>query len=199
MNSEIERVAGSGWPDRLQPSQRYAHDVEQRLANGAVLDESRTADEWFAVVSEPLDVSEMYDWAVRADCGAVVIFSGTVRDHSVEGSEVRSGVQFLEYEAYASRVVSGFQAIADQIRSTWPDLGRIGIVHRIGRVELSESSVLVVVSAPHRPEAFAAAEFAIDTLKSSAPIWKHETWDGGSDWGLDARSAASKAGDRTGS
>ncbi|CAB4966681.1 unannotated protein [freshwater metagenome] len=67
-------------------------------------------------------------------------------------------------------------------------MGRVALLHRVGRIELNESSVVAVVSAPHRPEAFAAARFMIDALKSTAPIWKHETWDGGSDWGTRASS-----------
>ena len=79
-----------------------------------------------------------------------------------------------------------FAAIADEARRRWPDLGRIALIHRVGRIELGESSVLCVVSAPHRPEAFVAARFAIDAVKASAPIWKHETWSGGSSWGTGA-------------
>jgi molybdopterin synthase catalytic subunit len=178
-------------PNRPAVLHRYAHGVEHGVVEQSkvplALDDCvRTADDWFAVVTEELSVGELYDWAVRADCGAVVVFSGTIRDHSVEGSEVRSGVQFLEYEAYASEAVVRMQTIAHTARRTWPNLGRIAIVHRIGRVGLGESSVLVVVSAPHRPEAFDAARYAIDAVKSSVPIWKHETWNGGSDWGLGA-------------
>lgn len=131
-------------------------------------------------------MGELYDWAVRPDCGAVVVFSGTVRDHAVEAGETRTGVQFLDYEAYAEEVVPRFRAIAVEARARWSDLGRFALVHRVGRIELGESSVIAVVSAPHRPEAFEAARFAIDALKSTAPIWKHETWEGGSDWGTGA-------------
>lgn len=152
----------------------------------ALVDEFRTSDDWFAVVAGELSVPEVYQWAVREDCGAVVLFSGTIRDHSVEAGEVRTGVQYLDYEAYAQQAVARIRSIAETARGTWPSLGRVAIIHRIGRVEVAESSVLVAVSAPHRPEAFDAARYAIDTLKSAVPIWKHETWDGGSDWGLGA-------------
>jgi molybdopterin synthase catalytic subunit len=175
---------------------RYAHGVErsgveQSKGPRALTDGVRTADEWIAVVDGELSVGEVYDWAVRPDCGAVVVFSGTIRDHSVEGSQVRSGVQFLEYEAYASEALVRMGAIAEAARASWPTLGRIAIIHRIGRVDVGESSVVVVASSPHRPEAFEVARFAIDALKSSVPIWKHETWDGGSDWGLGATEVSS--------
>jgi molybdopterin synthase catalytic subunit len=153
----------------------------------------RTTDEWFAIGDEALSVGDLYEWALRPDCGAVVVFSGTVRDHSVEEQELRSGVTHLEYEAYAAEVVPTFRDIAVEARRRWSGLGRIAMHHRTGRIELAESSVIVVVSAPHRPEAFAAARYAIDALKASAPIWKHETWDGGSNWGTGATTAMEPA------
>ena len=63
---------------------------------------------------------------------------------------------------------------------------RVALLHRVGRLELTESSVIAAVSAPHRPEAFEAARYAIDALKASAPIWKHEVWADGADWGTGA-------------
>lgn len=161
--------------------------MEQSEARQDLVDQFLTDDEWVAIGDQPLSVGELYDWAVRPDCGAVVVFSGTIRDHSLEGSDVRSGVEFLEYEAYTPEAIVRMRGIVDQVRATWPTVGRIAMVHRIGRIDLGESSVLVVVSAPHRPEAFEAARYAIDALKSSVPIWKHETWDGGSDWGVGAQ------------
>jgi molybdopterin synthase catalytic subunit len=129
-----------------------------------------------------LPIGEIYEWAVRPDCGAVVVFSGTVRDHA----EGRSGVVQLTYEAYEEHVVPRLEAIAAEIREQWPMTGRIALVHRIGPLALTESSVVVAVSAPHRGEAFDAARFGIDTLKDTVPIWKQETWAGGVDWALGA-------------
>lgn len=188
MKFVARRVAGG--PRAVLGEHRYAHGVERSVVEPSepcqVLDGHRSETDWIAVVTGELSVADLYEWALRPDCGAVVVFSGTIRDHSVEGALVRSGVQFLEYEAYVPEAVSRMRAIADQARKSWPDLGRIALVHRIGRIDVGESSVLVVVSAPHRPEAFDAARYSIDTLKSSVPIWKHETWDEGSDWGLGA-------------
>jgi molybdopterin synthase catalytic subunit len=75
--------------------------------------------------------------------------------------------------------------IARELRGHWPDVERIALLHRVGDLELSETSVLVVVSSPHRRTAFDAALFAIDTLKESVPIWKQEHWSGGSDWAVE--------------
>ena len=81
-------------------------------------------------------------------------------------------------------------AIVAEMRHRWPALGRIALVHRTGSVPVGRSSVVVAVSAPHRDEAFAAARFGIDTIKATVPIWKTETWDSGSEWGLDSQPIA---------
>ena len=144
-------------------------------------------DEWLALTADPLDVGVAYDWCVRGDCGAVVLFSGTVRDHAVDDQGVlREGVGHLTYEAYEEQVVPKLAAIVAELRVRWPATGRVVLWHRIGRIELAESSVVVVVAAPHRPEAFAAGRYAIDAIKASAPIWKHEQWQDGADWGTGA-------------
>lgn len=144
-----------------------------------------SGDTWCGLTTEALNVGPVYDWCVRPDCGAVVLFSGTVRDHAADANgQVRDGVEHLSYEAYEEHVVPTLQAIATEMRAAWPMVGRIALLHRTGTLLLGESSVLVVVSSPHRPEAFEAARFGIDALKRSAPIWKQESWEGGQDWAL---------------
>lgn len=137
---------------------------------------------WVALSSLPLPLGAVADWAVRDDCGALVMFNGTTRDHAAG----REGVKSLEYEAYEEPTLKRFAEIAAAARARWPSVGRIALLHRIGVVALGESAVLVAVSAPHRAEAFEASRFCIDTLKRTAPIWKLETWNGGSAWGSDA-------------
>jgi molybdopterin synthase catalytic subunit len=139
-------------------------------------------DSWFALTDAPLPIGELYEWAVRPNCGAVVLFSGTVRDHA----DGRTGVSLLEYEAYESQVVSKMEAIGAEARSRWGELGAFAILHRIGPMAVTESSVVVVASSPHRPMAFEAARFGIDALKATVPIWKREHHDAGVDWGLAA-------------
>jgi len=112
-----------------------------------------------------------------------VVFSGTARDHAPG----RDGVERLEYEAYEEQVRPRLAAIDDEIRHRWPDVGRVALLHRVGVVPVGESSVVVAVSSPHRPEAFEAARFGIDTLKATVPIWKRETWNGGESWGLESQ------------
>jgi molybdopterin synthase catalytic subunit len=141
-----------------------------------------SGDEWLGLADLEFSIGEMYEWCVRPDCGAVVLFSGTVRDHA----EGRTDVTHLEYEAYDEMVVPKLEEIVVETRARWPDVGRIALVHRVGTLQLGESSVVAAVSSPHRPEAFAAARFAIDALKVSVPVWKREIWAAGSDWGTNA-------------
>ena len=140
-------------------------------------------NDWTGLTADPLPVATAYEWSVLPGCGAVVLFSGTVRDHA----DGREGVTELEYEAYEEQVVPRLNVLAEETRARWPVVGRIVLLHRVGLLALGESSVIVAVSAPHRDEAFAAARFAIDTLKATAPIWKRESWDGGSDWATGAQ------------
>lgn len=140
-------------------------------------------DDWLALTQEALPVGRAADWAVLPRCGALVLFSGTARDHAPG----REGVDQLEYEAYEEHVVPRLADISARMREQWPTLGRVALLHRVGLVPVGESSVVVVASSPHRPEAFAAARFGIDTLKASVPIWKRERWNDGESWGLEAQ------------
>ncbi len=147
-----------------------------------------------AITDLVLPIAAVYEWCLQPECGAVVLFSGIVRDHAVdEAGNLRADVTHLLYEAYESQTVLAFAAIEAELRGRWPHTGRVALLHRIGVVSLMESSVVAVVSAPHRPEAFEAARFAIDALKASAPIWKHETWAEGADWGTAAHALVAPA------
>lgn len=145
------------------------------------------SNDWIAVTADCLDVGRAYEWAVRPECGAVVVFSGTVRDHA----EGRDNVTSLTYEAYEDQAIARFAEIVAEARRRWPSVVRLALLHRTGRLGLGESSVLVVVSSPHRPEAFEAGRFCIDTLKVAAPIWKQEEWAEGVDWGTGAHDITS--------
>lgn len=146
-----------------------------------------STEDWCELTSDELPIPTIYDWCVRPECGAVVLFSGTVRDHAADNTgEVRDGVTHLTYEAYDEQVIPRLQAIATAARSKFPGLGRIAMLHRVGRLELRESSVVCAVSCGHRGQAFEAARYCIDTLKEAVPIWKHESWEDGHDWGLGA-------------
>jgi len=136
------------------------------------------SDDWLGLTAEPLPVHAAMAWASRADCGAVVVFCGNVRNHAPG----RPGVTALEYEAYEEEVAPRLGAIAAAARGRWRTTGRIALLHRIGCLAVGDTSVVVVASSAHRVEAFEAARWCIDTLKATVPIWKRETWAGGVDW-----------------
>ena len=137
-------------------------------------------DTWVALSDAPLPVDAVAEWVVVPRCGAVVTFVGTARDHAGD----RTGVERLTYEAYEEQAVPRLAAVADEVRTKWPDVGRIALLHRTGDLALGDAAVVVAVSTPHREAAFDAARFAIDAVKATVPIWKKESWAGGSDWGL---------------
>lgn len=145
--------------------------------------EAPERDDWVALTTEPLDVGLATDWVTRPGCGAIVVFSGVVRDHA-EGTV---DVTHIDYEAWAEQVLPRLGDLATDLRRRWPHLGRIVLWHREGVVRLGESSVVVAVSAPHRGEAFDAAEHGIDALKATVPIWKKEHWGGGASWARGAQ------------
>ncbi len=142
------------------------------------LDPPYGTDDWVGITADPLPLPAVTSFLDRPDCGASVVFTGMVRDHS----EGRPGVRSLEYEAYEEEVTPRLAAIVAEARSRWPSLGRVAALHRTGLLAVGQPSVVVAVSAPHRDAAFDAARFCIDTLKATIPIWKREAWDGGEDW-----------------
>lgn len=141
--------------------------------------------DWVGLTSSPLPVETANAWVATPGSGAVVSFAGIVREHS----DGRPGVRGLTYEAYEEEATRRLAEIAAELRRRWPDVERIALLHRVGDLALSEPSVIVVVSAPHRAEAFEAARFGIDTLKETVPIWKREHWEGGSEWAATANPA----------
>jgi molybdopterin synthase catalytic subunit len=129
----------------------------------------------FTITFAPLSLEEVYALADDPANGAVVVMSGMVRNQT-DGQPVVA----LEYQAYEPMAIEVFKQIAAQIRQTWSDVTHVVIHHRIGKLEIGKISVLVAIGCPHRTEAFAACQYAIDTLKHNAPIWKKEHWANGS-------------------
>lgn len=118
------------------------------------------------IQKEPIDVKSLIEATRNADSGAIVTFQGTVRRFSVD-TEVSS----LHYEAYEEMALKKMDEIMKDTVSKFSVLD-VNIIHRIGDVNLKEDSVAIVVSSPHRKEAFQACEFVIDSIKESVPIWK---------------------------
>jgi molybdopterin synthase catalytic subunit len=151
--------------------------------DGGLLVAPVAGDRWVGLSASPLPVAEASAWVVEPRCGAVVTFTGTARDHAAG----RPGVHRLEYEAYEGPALERFGALVAELRTRWPSVGRVALLHRTGEVGLGEAAVVVAVAAPHRDAAFEAARHAIDELKATAPIWKREAWEGGESWGLEAQ------------
>ena len=128
------------------------------------------------IITEPINVSMILGSLRDPAAGAIDMFIGTTRNHS-QGKEVRS----LEYEAYAPMALEQMSDIVEDAKKKWA-IKNISIVHRIGRVEIGEASVVIGVSAVHRKEAFEACRYCIDMLKKVVPIWKKEYFADGGAW-----------------
>jgi molybdopterin synthase catalytic subunit len=129
------------------------------------------------LTNDEIDYAALTEQVRRDDCGAVVLFLGTVRD--LTGDRVTVA---LDYEAYPGMAEKKLAEIEAEARQRWP-VGEIALVHRLGRLEVGAVSVAVAVSCPHRSQAFEAGRFAIDRLKELVPIWKKENWaDGTTEW-----------------
>lgn len=130
-----------------------------------------------AVTRDPLDAGAMHAAVASAQSGAVVVFVGTVREWT-RGRQTRR----LEYQAYQEMAVAKLREVTAVCRERWP-IDRIAIWHRVGVLQIGETSLLVGVSTPHRKDAYAASQFAVDTLKRTVPIWKKEWYaDGQVEW-----------------
>ena len=134
-------------------------------------------EDWIEVTAEVLSERATVEAVGDPGAGAVALFSGIVRDQT-GGRRVK----FLEYEAHAPMALAKMREIAAAIRARWPGTLRVALVHRVGRLEIGESSVMIAVSSPHRREAFEACHFAIDTLKETVPVWKKEYFEDGEVW-----------------
>lgn len=131
-----------------------------------------------AIGDDPLSAADAQQFVEDPAAGATVVFTGTVRDHS-EGRQVAG----LTYEAYREHAERQLAALAQRTLERWPDLRAAWMAHRTGALAIGEPAVVVAVSAPHRGAAFAAASWAIETLKAEVAIWKQEHWaDGAVHW-----------------
>ena len=130
----------------------------------------------YRISEEPLDPKPLVEAVRRDESGAVVLFYGVVRNENLGRS-----VQYLEYDAYQEMALKKMRQIGDEICARFT-VTAVGILHRIGRLEIGETSLLVAVSSAHRKEAFEACHYAVDRIKQTVPIWKKEVWEDGSEW-----------------
>jgi molybdopterin synthase catalytic subunit len=132
-----------------------------------------------AIGREPLDLDGLIAAVSALDTGrhgAVVSFVGIVR-----GRNAGRGVRYLEYEAYEPLAIKVFERIQSEIAIRWPE-ARLGLHHRLGRLEVGDASIAIVVGSPHRADGYRASRYAIERVKQIAPIWKHEYFEGGDMW-----------------
>jgi len=131
----------------------------------------------YRVVAEPLSPDAIAAVVDDRGAGGIVIFSGVVRNET--GGRP---VKFLEYESHAPMAEVKMREIGETLRGRWPDVKRVAMLHRVGRLEIGEASVLIAVAAAHRGDAFEACRYAIDTLKRTVPVWKKEHFEDGEVW-----------------
>lgn len=130
----------------------------------------------FLIVQHAIDTAALARALQTPEDGAVAIFEGIVRNNS-RGRRTR----YLEYEAYEPMAVRKMAQLAEEARQQF-EISRVGIVHRVGRLEIGETSVAIVVTAPHRRAALAACQYCIDRLKQIVPVWKKEYFEDGAVW-----------------
>ncbi|GAA0433150.1 molybdopterin synthase catalytic subunit MoaE [Lentibacillus halophilus] len=133
-------------------------------------------DKNYWITKEPINPGDCIDKVVRNEAGAVNTFMGTVREFT-KGKRTL----FLEYQAYVPMAEKKLEQIGDEIKEKWGN-AEIAIVHRIGRLEITDIAVAIAVSTPHRADAFDASRYAIERIKEMVPIWKKEHWEDGEKW-----------------
>jgi molybdopterin synthase catalytic subunit len=125
----------------------------------------------------PIDSQALIERVSTPSCGAVCLFLGTVREFTQD-----KRTTWLVYEAYPDMALKQMRAILEEAAARWP-VPRLGVIHRLGRLDLGEVSIAVAVATPHRGESFEACRWIMDTLKERVPIWKQEHWaDGSTEW-----------------
>lgn len=134
-----------------------------------------SAVDWICLSAEPIDVSAVMSFVASPAAGGIDLFLGVTRsERRADGRELVA----LDYDAYAGMAIERLRRLAVEARRQWP-IEKLAILHRTGRVPISEPSVAIAVSCGHRVEAFAACRWLIDALKADVPIWKKEIWQGG--------------------
>ena len=130
----------------------------------------------FEITREPIQIADLRKRLLEGNSGAVVVFDGVARNNT-KGRRTL----FLEYEGYEPMSLRTMEQIGAEVHERWP-INHLGIIHRLGRIEISESSVVIIVTSAHRKIAFEACHYAIDRLKKLVPIWKKEYFEDGAVW-----------------
>jgi molybdopterin synthase catalytic subunit len=143
-------------------------------------------NDWIEILAMPLDAARAIAFVTASEAGGIDVFLGTTRaERSPSGQQLIA----LDYEAYEQMALEQMHELARRAREQHP-IVKLALLHRVGRVELAQPSVVIAVSCPHRGQAFDACRFLIDELKKQVTIWKKEVWaDGSTSW-VDPQSQA---------
>ncbi len=138
--------------------------------------------DFFELTTRPIDINSVARRIVPAECGATVTLDGYARKYTKdkETGEIRE-TEHLEYEAYEPMALKEMEALIERVKAEF-DISNVSIVHRLGRLEIGETSVVISVASPHRRAAFAACEWLIKELKRTVPIWKKEVYADSERW-----------------
>jgi MoaE-MoaD fusion protein len=172
----------------MERSLMFAINEEYASRQQALADDDRLAilppvsggevqgEDIFEITREPIDMSDLRARLLEGDSGAAVIFDGVVRNNT-KGRRTL----YLEYEGYNEMALKIMAQIGREVHEKWA-INRFGIIHRLGRLEISESSIVIIVTSAHRKIAFEACHYAIDRFKKIVPIWKKEFFEDGEVW-----------------
>ena len=133
------------------------------------------------LTTDPIDITSVARRVVPPECGATVTLDGYARKFTKQQDGTTRETLYLVYEAYEEMALKEMQKLIDQAKEQF-EISNVGIVHRTGRLEIGETSVVISVAAPHRKAAFAACEWIIRELKRTVPIWKKEVYADGEQW-----------------
>ncbi|PYS68594.1 MAG: hypothetical protein DMF69_19745 [Acidobacteria bacterium] len=175
--SSVSETLVERFPDLKRFGRSLLFAVNQEYADpGIQLRTNDCPDDFFELTTETVDVGEVARRTVLPVCGATVTLDGYARKWTKDRQ-----TDYLVYEAYESMALSEMEKLGAEAHKRF-EIAHVGIVHRLGRLEIGETSVVIAVGAPHRRAAFEACEWLIKELKRTVPIWKKEVFQDGEVW-----------------
>ncbi|MGQ9767159.1 MAG: molybdenum cofactor biosynthesis protein [Anaerolineae bacterium] len=157
----------SGGADRSDPSVRVPAGAAGRR---------------YEITEQPISLDQVAARVAAPEHGGITLFAGTVRGITRPGQADQVQTDYLEYEAYPEMAEASFAQIAAEAQARWPAISAVAVVHRVGRLEVGETAVVIAVAAAHRANTFDACRYIIDRIKQIAPIWKKEVGPDGTSW-----------------
>ena len=131
----------------------------------------------YKITETPISVDETIGKLADPAVGALTTFVGVVRGITGERETL-----YLEYEAYPEMAEGVLAQVGQEVQERWPEIRQVVVVHRVGRLEIGDTAIIIALSASHRRQVFDALHYAIDRIKKIVPIWKKEVWADGAEW-----------------